>query len=79
MRARQAILEVWRLRYLVEAVVAQVAHGLLDALREGLARALDDDLQRHTEHIPVFVLAPLDALYELGYSPATGTNKKIKR
>lgn len=67
--ARQRTLVL--LRYLVEAVVAQVTHGLLDALRERLARPLDDDLQRHTEHIPVFVLAPLDPLYELGHGPET--------
>lgn len=60
------------LRYLVKAVVTQVAHGLLDALRERLAGPLDDDLQRHTEHIPVFVLAPLDPLHELGYGPRNG-------
>lgn len=57
--------------YLVEAVVTQVAHSLLDALRERLAGPLDDDLQRHTEHIPVFVVAPLDPLYELGNGPKT--------
>lgn len=64
---RQKVLKL--LYYLVEAVVTQVAHSLLDALRERLAGPLDDDLQRHTEHIPVFVVAPLDPLYELGYSP----------
>lgn len=57
--------------YLVQAVVAQVAHGLLDALRERLASPLDDDLQRHPKHIPVFVLSALDPLYELGYGPET--------
>lgn len=55
-------------------MVTQVAHGLLNALRQRLAGPLDDDLQRHTEHIPVFVLAPLDPLYELGHSPKMGRN-----
>lgn len=55
--------------HLIQTVVAEVAHGLLYALGQGLSCALHIDCQRDPEHIPVLVVWNLDPFHELGHSP----------
>lgn len=55
--------------HLIQTMVAEVAHGLLDALGEGLSCALHVDCQRDSEYIPVLVVWNLDPFHELGHSP----------
>lgn len=50
-------------------MVTEVAHGLLDALGEGLSCALHVDRQRDPEYIPVLIVWNLDPFHELGHSP----------
>lgn len=55
--------------HLIQTMVAEVAHGLLDALGEGLSCALHVDCQRDPKYIPVLVVWNLDPFHELGHSP----------
>lgn len=55
--------------HLVQTMVAKVAHGLLDALGQGLSGALHIDRQRDPKHISVLVVWNLDPFHELGHSP----------
>lgn len=50
-------------------MVAEVAHGLLNALGEGLSCALHVDRQRDPEYMPVLVVWNLDPFHKLGHSP----------
>ena len=55
--------------HLIQTVVAEVAHGLLNALGQGLSCALHIERQRDPEHIPVLIVWNLDPFHELGHSP----------
>lgn len=60
--------------HLIQTVVAEVAHGLLNALGQGLSCALHVDCQRDPEHIPVLIVWNLDPFHELGHSPMQRTD-----
>lgn len=71
--ARSSVPHEWdpqaAVTHLVQTMVPEVAHGLLDALRQGLSGALHVHSQRDPKHTPVLVVWNLDPFHELGHSP----------
>lgn len=59
--------------HLVQTMVTEVTHGLLDTLRQGLPRALHIHRQWDPKHTPVLVVWNLDPFHELGHSPVERT------
>lgn len=55
--------------HLVQTMVTEVTHGLLDTLRQGLARALHVHGQWDPKHTPVLVVWNFDPFHELGHGP----------
>lgn len=55
--------------YLVTAPAAEVAHGLLDALGQGLPAPLHVHQRGHAKHVLVSVIWGFAPLHELRHSP----------